>query len=228
MHRRKINCLPILIGVIGLMSSGPSLAQSSLKDQLGPERPLPPASTRIDYDPSKKLSTVNLQPKNILKDPQTLVRFLKANPDRLSIDAMNPALVLTIARILVEGDALFLAERLLFMATEKWSDRPDLSREHARMLIQLGRSSAASRILKKTVGLEPENVTGHFLYAFATVRRKPMLAEHRKLAIKHFQIVLKLDPDFVDQSGWTTSNIRNQLDRMTKALNADVGMPSAP
>ena len=228
MYGRKISCLPILICLAGLASVKPAGAENRLKDGLGPERPLPPASTRVQYQPADELKDTDLQPKNILKDPQTLVRFLKANPDRLSVDAMNPALVLTISRILVEGDALFLAEKLLFLARAKWSDRPDLSREHGRMLIQLGRSNAAATILEKAVEVEPRNVSNHFLYAFASVRRKPLTANHQAVAIKHFQMVLQLDPNFRDQSGWTASNIKNQLDRMMNPSKADAKKPSAP
>ena len=87
-------------------------AERRLKDHLGGSRALPPAGERIAF--AEKAETEEpSDPNSLLKDPQMLVRFIKANPSRLSVDAMNPALVLTITRVLIDGGALFIAERLL-------------------------------------------------------------------------------------------------------------------
>ena len=195
-------------------------AERRLKDHLGGSRALPPAGERISF--AEKAETEEpSDPNSLLKDPQMLVRFIKANPSRLSVDAMNPALVLTITRVLIDGGALFIAERLLSEARQKWSDRSDIIREHSRMLIQLGRLSPAIKAIKPLVDAEPEVASNHFIYAFALVRKKNLTVEMRQTAIKHFEDVLRLDPNYVDNSGMNARNIKNQLTRMKGETGSD-------
>ncbi|MBV70156.1 MAG: hypothetical protein CMH52_02315 [Myxococcales bacterium] len=189
------------------------MAQPKLRDQLGPERPMPPAGERHAFQVDQTSATM-LNQNNLLKNPANLVRFFRENPTRLSVDAMNPALALTISRILVEGGALFISERLLDMSTKKWTERTDLIREHGRLLVQLGRPNSAVSRLKQLIENEPNSAANHFIYAFALVRVKPETDARKKEAIKHFEKVLFLDPKYRDSSGWSSSNIRNQLNRM--------------
>ena len=203
----------LTIGAISLLVFSTGFSQPKLRDHLGPERPMPPAAERYDFL-QERGTGADLTQNNLLKDPASLVRFFRKNPNRLSVDSMNPALALTISRILVEGGALFISEKLLDMSTKKWAQRPDLHREHGRILVQLGRPNSAVLKLRKLIENEPDNAANHFIYAFALVRQKPETSERKLEAIKHFEKVLSLDPNYRDSSGWSASNIRNQLNRM--------------
>ena len=195
-------------------------AERRLKDHLGGSRALPPAGERIAFA-EKTENDEPSDPNSLLKDPQMLVRFIKTNPSRLSVESMNPALVLTITRVLIDGGALFIAERLLSQARAKWPDRSDITREHSRMLIQLGRLSPALKAMKPLVDAEPENASNHFIYAFALVRKKTLTPDMRQQAIGHFEDVLRLDPNYVDNSGMNARNIKNQLARMKGETGSD-------
>ncbi|MEE2757198.1 MAG: CDC27 family protein [Myxococcota bacterium] len=203
----------LAVGLMGLLGFDSAHAQPKLRDQLGPERPMPPAGERHAFQVNQTAAT-QINQDNLLKNPANLVRFFRENPTRLSVDSMNPALALTISRILVEGGALFISEKLLDMSIQKWTMRNDLKREHGRLLVQLGRPNAAVLKLRKLVEDEPNNAANHFIYAFALVRLKPETDARKNEAIKHFEKVLFLDPNYRDSSGWSASNIRNQLNRM--------------
>jgi len=68
----------------------------------------------VEYQPKAQPSADALaNPDALARDPGKLVAFLEANPDRMRVKQMEPALVMTIAQILVDGTKLFLAEKML-------------------------------------------------------------------------------------------------------------------
>ena len=88
------------------------------------------------------------------------------------------------------------------------------------MLIQLGRLSPALKAIKPLVDAEPEVASNHF-YLRVRAGRKNLTAEMRQTAIKHFEDVLRLDPNYVDNSGMNARNIKNQLTRMKGETGSD-------
>ena len=224
MHRFALT----LIAFLTFCIAAPGFAAPNLKDHLSAKRPLPPKGKRVAYTPEKKLGRAELVPKDILQNPKTLIRFLRSNPDQVNVDRMTPPLTLTFAKILMGEKALFLAEKLLYGGVKKWPDRIDLAEQYGRVLIQIGQPDAAIKLLEKAVKAKPDSPSTNFLYAFAIVRRQPSTPKTKQLAMKHFRNVLRLNPKYTDESGWTAQNIRNQLDRMMGLSPRGKGRPGAP
>ncbi len=160
---------------------------------------------------------------NIARDPAQLVAFLKQNPDRMKVDTMNPALVLTISELLLDGQAWFTSEKLLHEAVQKWGDRQDLRRAHARVLIQLGRPDYAAKMLGDiSADTNPE---AHFLLGLAMARSTPKTETKTRQAVQAFRQVLKLRADYIDVSGWRARDIQRQIDRMLGVKQAESPHP---
>ena len=228
MYRRQPPFSPLIIlCLVGVLASSVS-AKPKLMDNLGTARPLPSKLKRVSYVPEQRLDRRDLKPEKILRDPSTLVRFLKTNPDQRSVANLNRSMVLTFVSILVEGQALIMAEDLLRQAVVKWSTDAALKLAYGRLLIDLGRMDAATDFLREAVQAAPTQADSNFLYAFALVLKRPPTTENKQLAIKHFEETLRLSPNFQDKSGWTARNIRNQLTRMRAELKTPAKPTAGP
>ena len=158
-----------------------------------------------------------ISPEDMIREPKKLVAFLRGQPDRMDVARMDPALALTIAGVLVEGGAWLTAEKMLYDASVIWPDRADLRSTHGRVLIQLGRPGAALRTVTIASQKMPELSTPRFLMALALIRIQPTNPERQVQAIAELEKVLQLDPNFRDPSGWTATDVRNQLRQMRSA-----------
>jgi len=187
-----------------------------LESVLGPSAAVPGESQRVEYQPKAQTSAEALSnPDALARDPGKLVAFLEANPDRMRVKQMEPALVMTIAQILVDGTKLFLAEKMLSEAAAHWSDRPDLKRALGRILIRLGRPNAARRTLSAAVLLAPSDAESHYLLGRAAIRCEPFTDALQDEAIKAFEMTLSISPTFTD--GQVDANeVKNQLDALKR------------
>ena len=211
MYRHWIHrtLLTLVIGLTWL----PSLATAERNRIPGTKGAMPPSDQLIPMvRKSAPAQPVPPNPENIARNPSQLVEFLKENPDRMKVDTMNPALVLTISELLLDGQAWFISEKLLHEAVQKWNDRTDLRRAHARVLIQLGRPDTASKVLGDVSA--DTNPEAHFLQGLALARSTPKTEAKTRQAIKSFQQVLTLRADYMDVSGWRARDIQRQIDRM--------------
>lgn len=211
MYRHWINraLLPLLM----LLASQPVQALPEAKAIVSEKGAMPPKDQLVPMS-SKTRAPVAIpaKPENIARNPAQLVAFLKENPDRMKIDTMNPALVLTISELLLDGQAWFTSEKLLHEAVQKWSDRTDLRRAYARVLVQLGRPDYAVNILGDVSS--ETNPEAHFLLGLALARSLPKTENKQRTALDSFRKVLTLRADYIDVSGWTASDIQRQIDRM--------------
>tara|TARA_B100001250_G_scaffold401986_1_gene414534 strand:+ start:224 stop:844 length:621 start_codon:yes stop_codon:yes gene_type:complete len=173
-----------------------------------------PASTKLVPMTASATSAQTAAPKakDIARDPAALVTFLKKNPHRMNVETMNPALVLTMSELLLDGQAWLVSETLLYQAVKKWPDRADLKRAYARVLIQLGRPDYAVRIIEEMN--DSQDAEAHFLRALGLVRSKPKSDAKSKAALDAFRAVLRARPDYMDKSGWTAKDVQTQIDRM--------------
>ena len=191
-------------------------AKPQLKEHLGPETVLPKTDSLKSWiqeiDDAK--GQEGASPEDIVRDPKKMVAFLKGRPDRMDVSRMDPALALTVSGVLIEGGAWLTAEKMLFNAVKLWPDRADLRTTHGRVLIQLGRPGAALRTTTQATKTMPELSAPHFLRALALLRVQPITKARRLEAMGELEKVLALDPDFRDPSGWTATDVRNQLRQM--------------
>jgi hypothetical protein len=211
MHRHwTYRTLP---GLISLLLVANAWAEPQPSRSIGSRGVVPASGDLVPMTP-QQTTRVDVAPKagDIARNPRALVAFLKKNPDRMNVDTMNPALVLTMSELLLDGQAWFVSEKLLHQAVKKWSDRPDLKRAYGRVLIQLGRPDYAVKLLE-SVGGDPDAET-QFLTALGLVRSEPKTEEKSRRALTAFRAVLKKQPGYVDASGWSARDIQAQIDRM--------------
>ena len=209
----------IYLVILGL--SWPAFAQPKKPGRAGA---LPPKAELVPMKGETALSAdLNPDADSMAKDPLVLIEFLKENPDRLNVSRMNPALVLTMTELLLNGHAWVLASKLLHQAVAKWPERNDLRRSYGRVLIQLGRPDYALTVLKPIP--EKSDAEASFLVGLATVRSNANSADKAQRAIRAFQETLSIEPNYVDASGWTARDIKNQIDRMTGSAQSSSAAP---
>ncbi len=203
--------------------SAPPAEKPKLTERLGPETVMPRADQLRPWVRSsgENDNRNQIAPEDMVRDPKKMIEFLKGRPDRMDVNRMDPALTLTISGVLIEGGAWLTAEKLLFDASALWPERADVRTTHARVLIQLGRPSAALRTISEATKLMPDLSTPHFLKALALLRAQPVTQAKRIEAMGELETVLKLDPDFRDPSGWTATDVRSQLRQMRSGRRAD-------
>ena len=208
----------------------PVYGKPPLENALGGPAALVAPNRRIPLQPTSKTSNgeKDIDAEMIARDPNALVTFLKDNPERMSVEKMNPSVVLTVAQLLLEGQAWLLAEKFLHDAVAKWPDRADLKRSYGRVLIQLGRPQHSVKILLAAETLNPRDATVQFLLGLTYVRTKPTTEVLRKKALRAFRRVLELEPAFVDPTGWSARTIRAQIDRMEGRSALPAGHPTGP
>ena len=187
------------MGAALLLMATLSWAKPPLESVLGPSAVVPTANERVEYQPKAQPNAEALaNPDALARDPSKLVAFLEANPERMRVNQMEPALVMTIAQILVDSTKLFLAEKMLTEGTTHWPNRPDLKRALGRILIRLGRPAAARRALSAAVVLAPSDAESHYLLGRAAIRCEPFTDALQDEAIKAFETTLSISPTFTD------------------------------
>ena len=212
------------VGAALLLTATLAWAKPPLESVLGPTAAVPSRGERVDYRPRETPRAEDLgSPDALARDPAALVAFLEANPNRLDVKQMPPPLVMTIAQILADRGKLFVAEKLLTEGATQWADRPDLKRALGRILIRLGRPNGARRALTKAVALAPTDAESHYLLGRATIRCEPFTGARQAEAIKAFETVLSLDPEFTD--GQVTAS---ELGAQLKSLKRRRGLGATP
>lgn len=196
----------------------PAIAAPPLDEALGPETIMPPAAARVPFTalPPLPAADADFDPAQIASDPELFARFIEANPRRLDVSLMEPALALTLAQVLLRGDRTFLAERLLHAASAKWPERVDIVRGHGRVLISLGRPEAALRSLQPAVQRSPGDPALRYLIARALLSL-PRSAANEQAAIQALEAVIEIDPTYRDPEGVGAADIRQVIQRMRAA-----------
>ncbi len=199
----------------------PAFAQAEKSGRAGA---LPPKAELIPMKgETAKSAELNPDADSMAKDPLVLIEFLKENPERLDVGRMNPALVLTMTELLLNGHAWVLASKLLHQSVAKWPERNDLRRSYGRVLIQLGRPDYALTILESIPN--KSDAEASFLVGLATVRSNANSADKVQRAIRAFRETLSIEPNYVDASGWTARDIKNQIERMAGSAQSSSPAP---
>jgi predicted Zn-dependent protease len=201
------------LGAALLIGPAGASAQGRLESLLGPDTVAPPSAALVDLTPKPPLAK-DLGPERLATDPVALLQFVEANPERMDVNKMDPALVLTLTQVLLRADRTFLAEKLLFQAAAKWPDRTDLARGWARVAISLGRPAAAKARLEKALVAAPGDAVSHYLLGRACVGQQPATPESDACAKKAFETVLELNSAYTDADGVTAKDLRAILARL--------------
>lgn len=198
-----------------LTLSTAALAAPPLDEALGPETIMPAAAARVALRPPPPLPAgeADLDPAQLASDPEMFGRFVEANPQRLDVSLMEPAVALTLAQLLLRGDRTFLAERLLHAASARWPERVDIVRGHGRILISLGRPEAALRALQPAVQRSPGDPALRYLIGRALLSL-PRSRANEQAAIEALEAVIEIDPAYRDPEGVTAADIREVVDRV--------------
>jgi tetratricopeptide (TPR) repeat protein len=219
--------LGCLLGAALLLSGS---AHAADRDALlGPETAAPPKSALVPWTPPPPPpSPEQLQAggEAALRDPKALVRYLEADPSRLTVEGRTPAEVLGFAQVLLRLEEVFLAERLLFRAHEKWPEDADVAAARGRVLVSLGRPEAARRTLDEALARRPDDPTLHYLRGRALLGMEPRTPEVEGQAAAAFEKTLQLAPDFTDPDGVTAPDLRNVIGRLR--AGAGPGPQGAP
>lgn len=192
-----------------------AVAAPPLDEALGPETIMPPAASRVPLKPPPPLPAADaeLDPATLAGDPELFGRFIEANPKRLDVSLMEPAVALTLAQLLLRGDRTFLAERLLHAASAKWPDRADIVRGHGRVLVSLGRPEAALRALQPAVQRSPGDPALRYLIGRAYLSL-PRSRANEEAAIQALEAAIEIDPAYRDPEGVTAADIRQVVQRI--------------
>ncbi len=190
-------------------------AAPPLDEALGPETIMPPAVARVPRvaPPPLPAADAALDPAALASDPDLFGRFIEANPDRLDVSLMEPAVALTLAQLLLRGDRTFLAERLLHAAGERWPERVDILRGHGRVLVSLGRPEAALRVLQPAVQRSPGDPALRYLIGRAYLSL-PRSRVSEDAAIQALEAAVEIDPAYRDPEGVSAADIRQVVQRI--------------
>ncbi|MCA9542750.1 MAG: tetratricopeptide repeat protein [Myxococcales bacterium] len=196
----------------------PSLAVAAppvaLDDVLGPPTVAPTDRELVPLNPPEPLPA-GVRPEALASDPEALVRFVAANPERLDVKQMDPALVLTLVQVLLRGDRTFLAEKLLHDAHRQWPERVDLARGWARVLISLGRPDAAIPVLEDAQGKAPGDPVVRYLLGRACLGSQPNTPEKDACARKAFEAVIELNPQYTDPDGVRAQDLMGIIQKLS-------------
>lgn len=183
---------------------------------LGPEAVAPTEDELVRWSPAPPPPD-GADPAALVRDPQALVRFVQANPERLSVEQMAPEQAFSLAQILLRADEIFLAEKLLADAAERWPDRAELQRARARVLVSLGRPADARRILEPAIERWPGDPVLRYLLARAWMSTEPRSAATDAAALAALEAVLEIAPDYVDSDKVTARDIKAVIQQLKRA-----------
>ncbi len=192
-------------------------ARPTLDDVLGPETIAPPPSAMVPVAPPVPLPD-NVDPTWFTEHPDALARFLAERPDRLDAAKMEPVLLLTLAQILLRGDHTFVAERLLWQGAKQWPERAEVVRAWARVLVSLGRPSAARDALEKVVALAPMDPAAQYLLARAFLSLEPRARAHDLAARAALAKVLAIAPGYRDADGVDAREIKLVIEQLDQQI----------
>ncbi len=196
---------------------------------LGPETAAPPKGRLVPFTtppPSPSPEQLKEGGEAALRDPKTLVRYLEEDPSRLTVEGRTPAEVLGFAQVLLRLEEVFLAERLLAKAHQKWPEEADLAGAWGRVLVSLGRPDAAKRALDDALARQPDDPTLHYLLGRALLGMEPRTPEVEARAAAAFEKTLQLAPQFTDPDGVTATDLRSVTGRLR--AGAGPGPQGAP
>lgn len=188
---------------------------------LGVPTVTPPKSALVPWraPPSTEPSA-----EDIARDPSALAGFLDRHPERLTAEGMTPELLISMARLLLEGERVFQAERLLHDGAKRFPDDVEVGRAWVRVAMSLERTEAVLEVLDRMAATHADDASLHYLRGVALIRRQPRRPEDTRAAATAWERVLALSPDFRDADGTTAVQLRSALDRMS----ADLSGKAAP
>lgn len=147
-------------------------------------------------------------------DPEQIARFFDAHPERLAAPDLDPALAVTLARVLIRADRTFMAERMLSAVRERFPTDTRVIESHARILVMLGRWEAAIALLKPLAEAEPPDAAVLYTLGNAYLARRPRVPEDEARALAVWERVLQVSPAFVGPDGVNAAQLRVFNDRL--------------
>ena len=176
----------------------------------------PPKASLVALNPKPPLAA-EVSPEVLATDPAALIQFVEQHPDRLNVEKMDPALVLSLSTVLLQADRTFMAERLLADASARWPERVDLLRAWGRVLVSIGRPTAARALLTTGVQEAPKSAVMQYLLGRACLGERPPSPKNERCALKAFKAVLELEPAFKDPDGITAQDLRGLVAKLSSS-----------
>lgn len=197
-----------------LMAAG---AWAQTTPESAPETAAPPKAKRVPWVPPGP----PLPPEELLKslsDPGAIARYYDAFPEKFLDPKMPSELRLTLARVLLEAERTFEAERLLY---EAWKASPTdlvICRAYGRVLVSLGRVDSALKVLQGAKAEHQYDAELRYLLGTAWLGHRPRGPADLQQALAEWQAVLEINPDFTATDGTRASQIQAAVERLKSDL----------
>lgn len=166
-------------------------------------------------------------PATLARDPRLLSAYLDRHPEKLDAKSMDPALLATLSQLLLSGGRYFEAERLLYQGVRQWPENTDIARRWAAMVVRVGRTEAARRVLERLAPTSQEPAVFYML-GVVFLRHEPRTQEDTQAVVSNWQRTLALNPNYRDEDGTTAEQIRNGIAKLSKDLPPTPAPESAP
>jgi predicted Zn-dependent protease len=166
-------------------------------------------------------------PEAMIRDPKLLIAFIDQHPGRLDAKAMSPPLVLTLTRLLVDADRVFDAERLLSQARALWPDDWEVTRAWVRVVLGLGRATAALQALEAQAGRRTDDPSLLYLQGNAWLQIRPRTEATLRGAFAAYARLIGVAPEYRDADGVTAAQIGQAVSRMGEELGLDAAAIAA-
>lgn len=195
--------------------------------QVGAPAVAPPASRWVQVNPTRVDPAAPPSPEAMIRDPKLLIAFIDQHPGRLDAKSMSPPLVLTLTRLLVDADRVFDAERLLSQARALWPDDWEVTRAWVRVVLGLGRATAALQALEAQTGRRTDDPSLLYLQGNAWLQIRPRTEATLRGAFAAYARLVGVAPEYRDADGVTAAQIRQAVSRMGEELGLDAAAISA-
>lgn len=212
------------LSLLPLLASAQPVALERQLDQPSPVAPPPQAWHRLKPAPAPPPAD-QLGTEQLLHDPDALVRFIEANPERIQGAQMPPDLALTLARLLLQAQHLFTAQQLLAEASAAHPEDLQLAALYVQVLTSLGQPAPAIAHAQALVERQPEQALAHYLLARALLGTEPESPHRLRAAIASLEQTLRLAPNFQDAQGVTAPQLRDLIERLNRQV---LQMPPPP
>jgi len=195
--------------------------------QVGAPAVAPPATRWVQVNPTRVDPAVPPSPEAMIRDPKLLIAFIDQHPGRLDAKSMSPPLVLTLTRLLVDADRVFDAERLLSQARTLWPDDWEVTRAWVRVVLGLGRATAALQALEAEAGRRTDDPSLLYLQGNAWLQLRPRTEATLRGAFTAYARLVGVAPEYRDADGVTVAQIRQAVSRMGEELGLDAAAIAA-
>lgn len=174
---------------------------------VGPKMAAPPKAQRVPFTPPPAPPTLEEVLEKGLTQPDLLIRFVDAHPDRFTRPDTPPDVVKILAPMLLRVNRTFEAEQMLAAGVKAAPDNGELQLSWGRVLLALGRRPAAIKALEQATRLLPDQAEAHFALARAYLERRPYDDALLQKSISTFERTLEIAPSFKSTDGATAADL---------------------